>query len=484
VQDSQTIFSHSLEENVRLIQKLFEKDGTCKFRYFATLGDPSIACCAFFLDGMVDGQAINDSIIRPVTRWKPELKSVSSKFISENVIQSVELFLTPEIEKALDGFLSGDTLVFIDGDPQVVVVDTKGFPTRSIDEPENEQSIRGPKEGFNESIIPNLAILRRKLANHRLKYVFSVLGEKTKTKVCLIYLEGTADMRVVKELEARLARIQIDGVLDINYIQEMIRDHKWSPFKTSGVTERPDVLAAKLLEGRAAVMIDGCPAVMTVPFLFIENFQSTDDYYNNYYFSAVSRMLRIAGFFFSTVIPALYVALVTIHQEMLPTHLLLAIGAAREGVPLPTVLEAILLLFAFEVLREAGARTPSSVGTALSIVGALVLGQAAVEARFVSAPMVIVVAFAGITALMANRLQGAMLVVRFSLVLLAAALGVYGVLIGMMLLGLHLASLTSFGIPLIATFSGGASREDLFIRMPWFTMKKDGRFLAQEGKNK
>ena len=189
----------------------------------------------------------------------------------------------------------------------------------------------------------------------------------------------------------------MDGVFDSNYVAEMIRDHKKSPFKTIGTTERPDVVAAKLLEGRVALFVDGTPVVLTMPGILIESFQSSEDYYVGFQFAAISRILRMAGFFLAISVVPIYIALMTFHAEMLPTPLLLSIASARQGVPFPSVLEALGLLTAFDLLREAGTRTPSAIGQTLSIVGGLVVGSAAVEARFASAPMVIIIAFSGIT---------------------------------------------------------------------------------------
>ena len=304
------------------------------------------------------------------------------------------------------------------------------------------------------------------------------LGQVSKTRVCIISLDGISDPKVVAEAERRLKQIKIDGVLDANYIREIIRDGKFSPFKTMGETERPDVVAAKLLEGRVAVMIDGCPSVLTMPFMFIENFQSTDDYYVNYYFSSFSRLLRIAAYFFAIIIPPVYVTLITTHYEFIPMPLLLAISASRQGVPFPSVIETILLLFSFQALREAGSRSPVDLGTALSIVGALVLGQSAVEARFITAPVVIIVAFAGITVLIIPKLQGSIIIAQVMLTILGSMLGMFGVVWGILLIVLHISTLESFGVPCISGFTSGASFEDLFIRTPWNKMKKHGRFIA------
>lgn len=272
----------------------------------------------------------------------------------------------------------------------------------------------------------------------------------------------------------------IDGTLDVNYIAEMIRDSPASPIKTIGNTERPDVVAAKLLEGRVALFLDGTPVVLTMPIFFIENFQSDDDYYLNYYFASLGRILRVIAFFLSTSIPAIYIALVSFHQEMLPTPLIISISQARQGVPFPSVVEMFLMLLVFELLRESGSRMPSMMGQALSIVGSLVIGQAAVEAKIVSAPIIIIAAAAGITGLMITRLKGALILLRFFFLFCASFLGLYGYMFAVLALAIHLYNLNSFGIPIMsdATAANFQDNKDTYIRAPWWQMKKRPKFLT------
>lgn len=273
-------------------------------------------------------------------------------------------------------------------------------------------------------------------------------------------------------------------MLDSNYIAEFIKDAPYSPFKTIGSTERPDVVAAKLLEGRIALFLDGTPVVLTLPYLFIENFQSNDDYYLNYYYASISRLIRIFGFWLSISIPAIYVALTTFHQELLPVNLVQSISTARNGVPLPTVLEAILMVIVFEILRETGLRTPQGIGQALSIVGALVIGQAAVDARLISAPMIIIVALSGITGIMLPKIKGAIIYMRFGLLILSSIIGLYGYTLGILLMIIHLFTIRSFGIPILGSKEEGVMvmEEDLVIRAPWWDMLKRPMFMSRDRK--
>ena len=249
-------------------------------------------------------------------------------------------------------------------------------------------------------------MVRRKLKTHELKFKFRVLGSRSHTKACICYLEGLANEAILAELEKRLDKINLDGIMDTNYIIELIKDAPLSPFKTIGNTERPDVVAGKLLEGRIALILDGTPVAITLPYLFNEYFQTNDDYYTNFYFASISRIIRIISFILTTSAPAVFIALTTFHQEIIPSSLLLSISLSRQRVPFPTIIEALVLGLIFESIREAGVRASSNIGASLSIVGALILGQAAVTANFFSAPMLIVVGFTVVSGLMFPKLSG------------------------------------------------------------------------------
>jgi spore germination protein KA len=325
-------------------------------------------------------------------------------------------------------------------------------------------------------------LIRRKLQTSKLKLRFRELGEESKTKICICYLQDIANDKIVNELEKRLDKVQIDSILDANYLRELIKDTPMTPFNTVGVTERPDVIAGKLLEGRVAIICDGTPIAMTVPFLFVEYFSVNEDYYSNFYYASFNRMLRWLGFFLASSVPAIYVALITFHQEMIPTQMLLSISASRQNVPFPTVIEAVVMLVVFELLREVSVRMPSVIGQTISIVGALVIGQAAVEAKLVSAPMIIVSALTGITSYIVPKMQGEMIMVRVVFLFSAAFIGLYGYLFAVIGMFVHLASLRSFGIPYmlhIASFNP-EDEKDVLIRAPWRNMKNRPRLVVQK----
>ena len=475
-------FSADLDENVRTLQALFEGDNTFVTRLVESRAAPHLRCAVFFFDGMVKNLAINQSVLRPIADWDGGAP-VSAEVLAHRISQVNDSRVEPDPAKMLSSFLYGDTVIFTDGDPRPVVVNTKGFSLRSSGEPDNERVLQGPREGFTEGFMTNLSMIRRRLRTPHLKFTFQTLGSRTHTTVCLCYLDGVCKPSVVKEWEARLSSFTLDSVLDANYLSECVRDSRMSPFPTIGVTERPDVVAARLLEGQVALVVDGTPVVLTAPYILQECFQANDDYYRNFFYVGLARLLRMAGFVISICIPAIYVALLTFHQEILPTRLLFAVAAARQGVPMPTLLETVLLLLVFEILKEAGTRTPGAIGQTMSIVGGLVLGQAAVSARFVSAPVVIVVAMAGVLGLLTPELTTAAMVSRFFLLACGAVLGLYGVFFGMALVLAHLSGLSSFGVPYLLNLLPRVSPhlEDAYVRTPWFKMRESGRFMARKG---
>lgn len=418
---------------------------------------------------------MNDDLIYPLAHYAfPRKVDDLMEHILQHVVLSNSVEKTDDVEELIQGIVYGDTVLLADGCMDALILNTKGWNTRSITEPESERVLRGPREGFNESILNNLSMLRRKLRTPDLKLRYMTFGRKSKTKACVCYLGSVVNKKVLAELEKRLRQIDIDGTLDSNYIGELIKEKPYSMLETAGSSERPDVIAANLLEGRIALFLDGTPMVLTVPHLFIEYFQSDEDYYLNYIFATIGRMLRILAFIISISLPAIYLALATYHQEMLPTPLLMSVSTARQSVPAPTAVEMLVMLIIFELLRESGARMPGMMGQALSIVGALVIGQAAVEAKIVSAPIIIIVSLTAITGLMVPKLKGFTIVQRFFLIIFSSVMGLYGYVLGMLAVLALVFGTNSFGVPIIPNVHTNAfqNNKDIFQRLPWSTMTK------------
>lgn len=478
----------SLEDNINSLRQIFNNDSNIIFRNIENRHYSDFKACIIFMDNMVNQASIASNIILPLVDYSG-FKSLSSNTLLEiqsKIVISPSISISDNSQKIVYSVLSGNCVILIDGFCEFIIIDAKEFKTRNISEPVSENVVRGPREGFTEYLSSNISLLRRRIKDPNFKVVPRVLGRVTQTNICICYIENIALPEIVSEVNRRLDAIDIDGIIDSQYIEEYIKDSPFSIFKTIGNTERPDIVASKLLEGRVAILCDGSPFALMLPYIFIEYLQSNEDYYNNYAFATFNRFLRIFSFVLTSSVPALYVALVTYHQELIPTPLILNIGASHESVPFPTALEAVLMLLGFDILREAGVRLPKPTGQAVSIIGALVLGQAAVEARLVSSPMIIVVALTGICSFLVPKMLGSIIIIRFIFLLLASVLGLYGYIFGVIGLSIYLNSLKSFGIPyMLATYDiANKNFKDAALRMPIWTRKLRPLLINQRNKKR
>ena len=488
--------SGELSADLYAIKKIFLRDAVLRVREMYCGGAIDRKIAAVYFDGMVNTDVINNAIVRPImqvgmgeisgkaprlsTKESPLFNNAKEKFTDDiadelclRVLYSGEITKSDDWGVILRSITYGDTLILIDGSKTALIANTKGWSTRSISEPEDERILEGPREGFSEAAMVNLSLIRRRLQTPDLSVELLRVGRRTDTYVYITYLGSLASHTAVKALKRRITSIDVDGILDSNYIAELISGRRINLFRSFGSTERPDVVAARLLEGRIAVIVDGSPMVLTLPYLFTENFQSDEDYYQSFLTASVGRLLRYFCFFLAISLPALYVALTVYHRRLLPTAFLLSLTEARAAVPFSSVAECIGLILVFEILKEAGVRTQQSLGTALSIVGGLVVGQAAVEARLVSAPMLIVVALGGIAGLMVPRLRAAVFYLRFFLLFASSLCGLFGYFIGSGIILAAILSDKSFGFEgAPATASAFLQRyKDTIIRAPLWKMR-------------
>ncbi len=470
---SKSFISKSLEDNINLFKELFKKDSTFIIREFSCQHEDNFHCFIMYIDGMINNDQLCREIINPIMNSEILPNKFDSKefldFLKNDVISCNDIVKSKDIKEILEKMLYGDTILFTDGFSEALIISTKGWSYRSISEPDMEIAIKGPREGFSEALLPNLSQLRRKLITSDLKVEVNTYGRFSNTKVALAYIDGIVNKDILEELKKRLNKINIDGILDVNYLEEFIKDYKYSSFNTVGYSERPDTIASKLLEGRIAIFVDGTPFVLTVPYLFIEYFHTSDDYYTNFYYATLSRFIRVIGFIVSISIPSLYLAFTTFHQEVLPMNLLISICSAKQSVPFPTFLEILVMLFVFEILREASTHMPPNISQAFGIVGGLVIGQAAVEAKLISAPVIIIIALSGITGLITPTLKIPVVIARIIFLLLTSLLGIYGFMFGLSAMILLLTCMTSFGSSYFdpAEFTRFNSSKDLGIRAPW-----------------
>ncbi len=464
-----------LDENIKLMEALFTDVDTMLNRQFENAERPEIRFCIYYSDGVADAMLINEHVIKPLIQMEG-LRPGPQLFdeIKDRVILINEVKESSDIAEIVSGITYGDTVLFLDGADRALLFNSKKFSLRSSTEPEGERVLSGPREGFTEGIMNNLSMLRRRMRSSELKIKFFNKGRLTRTTVCVVYIESVVNKNILKELYRRLEGIDIDGVLDPNYLEEFIGEQSAFGFNSLGATERPDVVVAKMLEGRIAVLVDGSPVALTAPYLFVENFQSNEDYYMPPVYASFSRIIRIICFILTISVPAIYISIVAYHHEILPSAFMISLAKSRARVPLPAALECFIMLIMFDILRETGIRMPNHIGQAMSIVGALVIGQAAVEAHLVAAPMVIVVAFTGITNLMSSRLTAATLVSRYFCLILASMIGLTGLMVGISSVLIHVLSMETLGIPSILPVKRLEYQEvkDTFIRAPWPNMLK------------
>ena len=460
-----------LGEDLDLFGRVFRDDDILVVRRFTTAdGAWSLALLCF--DGMTDPALIDLHILRPLTAHAPGNAAPSLETVRDRLL-TVDSAGLAAFADAVDHLLHGDALLLLDGDDRILYASAKGYARRGIQEPDAERSVSGPHEGFTESLVTNTALLRRKLLSPDLKLVTLQPAARSRQRLCLAYLDSLVDRRALGILRERLKKLDFDLLPDSRYVEETVGDHRLSPLRTVGSTEKPDIAAAKLLEGKICLLLDGTPTALTVPFLFMEYFQTGDDYYTGFWSGSLGRLLRVLGFFLAVTLPALYQAFITFHQEIIPVKLLLSIASARSGVPFPTFLELFIMLFAFGILREAGSMMPGSVGQALSTVGAVVIGQAAVDAKFVSAPLVIIVAATGLCDMMTPRLESATFLLRQLLLLCAGMLGLPGVVFGLSLIVCGMLAMESFGLPYLPRVGSGslAALRDSAVHGPVWTLR-------------
>ncbi|WP_129731000.1 spore germination protein [Ectobacillus funiculus] len=481
---------NNLQRNVQEIKNLTGNSSDITIRLFYSGVANDFEMAVIYIKGLTDINVINNDIMKSLMS-DAEKKSIAGRaecnllaMIKDRILSVSNITDIDNMDMLLSALFSGNTVILVDGWKQGISASSSKWEGRGVEEPSSQSVIRGPKEGFVESLGINIALLRRKIKSPNLWVVDRKIGRVTQTDVAVMYVKGIANDKVVEEVLERLDNIDTDSILESGYIEEFIQDETFTPFPTIANSERPDTVAGAILEGQIAILVDGTPFVLLAPVTFFRFFNASEDYYQRYDIASFLRILRYMSFLISILLPSLYIAITTFHQEMLPTTLLISLAAQREGVPFPAFVEAMAMEITFEVLREAGIRMPKAIGSAISIVGALVLGQAAVQAGLVSAAMVIVVSFTAISNFIAPafNMSIAARLIRFGFMFLAATLGLFGVMSGLIALLIHLAGLRSFGIPYLMPLSPliPANLKDLLVRVPWWAMLKRPRLYSQE----
>ena len=467
---SQIPVSNQLQRNKEKIREILGYSQDIIMRDFQMEREDGTFVDALVLgiDGLIDETAVRENVLTPLMS-KPLDKEGSLIERTKQRLYLKNFKLQSDLNQMIIDVLKGSAILLIDGYAQGFVLKIEGFEVRSIAEPPSEAVVKGPREGFVESIATNTALLRRRIQNPALRFESLTVGQYTKSNVTIAYIEGIADPQVIERLKARLGQIQTDSILSSGQLEQHIEDTPYTIFPTVGNTERPDKTAAMMLEGRIAILVDGDPVALIVPYLFIQGLQNQEDYSSRPYYATFVRLLRLLAFIISSTFPSFYYMAMSFHKELIPSELIVSFSEARQKVPFPLFMELVGLMLAFEIVREAGVRMPRVIGQAVSIVGALILGQVSVQAGLIGAPTIIVVAVSAISSFIITPIAEVATLLRFLLVIVASFFGFFGILPVLLAILTHMASLTSMGVPYLAPIAPFYFKDwkDLFVRLPF-----------------
>lgn len=364
---------------------------------------------------------------------------------------------------------AGFAVLLVDCCARCIAVGVQGFQTRGVNEPTFENDLRGSREGFTEVIRTNMGLVRRRIKSPTLVFEMSQLGERSKTDVCLCYISDKVSPKLLETVKQRLKEVQLNTILESGYIQPFLEGKGGWFFSECGTCERPDSFAAKLYEGRVGILVDGTPFALVVPYLFIESFQTLDDYTQQPFYASFIRLVRLAAYFITLFLPGAYVAVASFNPEMLPSALILNLAAAEQTAPFSLMVECLFIHFMYEILREAGLRLPRPIGHALGVVGGLVIGDITVNAGLVGAPMVLVVALSGLCSFVVPAMYEKTVILRFVYIIAGGVFGLYGLSLAAGAVIVKMCSLNTYGVPYMAPispFTASASR-DMFVRAGW-----------------
>ena len=421
-----------------------------------------------YLKSLTDNLIFSSAIYEPLSVFEGELKfSEIKRLIQANDIKEIKL------SEVCDNIVKGAVVIFTNISNKILAVDIQKFNTRAPSEPPTSPVIQGPREGFTEDIKTNIGLLRKRFLSSDLVLKNLTVGRKTKTTVVIAYLHGVADKKVVKEVEKKLKAIDVDGVVDSYYLMPYLISRPQSLFKQIGNTEKPDIVSAKLLEGRVAVLLDNSPMVLTIPFVILEEMQNANDYYTNYIYSSLIRFIRAIGVFLAILGPGIYIALQLFHYNIMPIKYLITIADSTQQIPFTPFIEILFISLLFQILYEVSLRLPSYLGLATSVVGALILGDTGVKAGLISPPAVIVVAIAKIALYTIPEQSSQITVLQFIFLLIGASIGLLGLIGGLIYVVAYLNSLENFGAPYLAPFSPFILKDnkDGFVRVSIADMK-------------
>lgn len=451
---SVTSFSSDLIENERLIKGILgSSEDVMISKFKIKVKNNIIDAMLVAIDGLVDEEAKRNNVLKPLISEAFEEKPNDELEQVQMRLSTKDSKVEKNLMKAVKNVLKSDVLLLVDGCNSGLLIAIEGFEVRSIKEPETEKVVRGPREGFVESTGINLSLLRRRISHPSLRFETIEIGEFTRTGITICYVKDIAKEEIVNRVKSRLEQIKIDQVESSGDIEQLIEDHPYSIFSMIGNTERPDKAVSLMMEGRIVILVDGNPVSLYVPYFFAESFKNIEDYSSRPYYSTFLRIIRFFAYFVSIILPSMYIAALNFNKELIPSDMIVPIIEARESVPFPLPMEVLLIILMFEVVREAGIRLPEQIGTAISIVGPLILGDVAVSAGLVGAPTVVIVSLSYIASFVITPIADAAALLRIGLFAATSVFGTYGLFVALLGLLTHMVSLTSLGIPYMSPYA-------------------------------
>ncbi len=465
------------------IKKKLHDSGDLKSRTVQFFGTQITLC---YIAPITDNELLNNTLIYPLINFSDEIKDEDVvKVLMDKVLANQEVTAFSDLKSAVDKMLAGNTLILADKAEQILGCDMEKITVRAVSEPPTSVVIKGPREGFTESLKFNLALIRKRVKSDDFVVKMLELGEKTKTQIAVVYYDSIADKTVVKKILKRLNSIKIDGVVDSHYLVSYLERNKHSLFKQVGDTEKPDILVAKMLEGRVGILVDGSPIALTLPFILLEDLQNSDDYYTHPIRVTFVRALRLIGVILAVLLPGVYIALELYHYKILPTEFLITIMNSTQGIPFSPFIEILFIILLFEILYEANIRMPQYFGMAMSIVGALILGETAVSAGLVSPPAVMIVALSGITFYIIPGQASQFSILRLLGVIIGASLGLFGILLFCVFILSYLSNFDSYKSAYLAPTAPyiEEDQKDSYMRKTIDEMKRRPKSIANNKRN-
>ena len=445
-------------------------------------GNENLDALLVYLTGNIDKKLLNDSVIKPLMTCSGlEGIELSGERLKESIIkkclQTGSVRYSKDYNTTLRDMFSGEGILLAKGIEGFIIFAVDGGKKRQISEPETEKRIRGTKEGFIEDIWVNIGMIREFIKDPMLRVEMFKIGQRSQTDVAIAYINGLADSKIVDEVKKRIKKINIDAILSSGYIEQYIEDNPWSVFPQLMGTEKPDRAAANLLEGKLLIITDRSPFVFAAPAIFVEFFQATEDYYEKFQAGTLSRIIRLIAFLIAVLGTSIYIALTSFHPELIPSELLISFARLRKKVPFPPVIEALIMEFTVEVLREAGIRLPTSVAGTLGIVGGIILGDAAIRSNLVSPAMIVVIAITTVCNFVLPNYSMTLSIrlLKVFLIILSATFGAYGIALGLLVIVIHLTKLESFSVPYLSPYAPSRFRDmkDALLRLPlWMNVKR------------